>query len=213
MNNDEHRRRKPLQKSNQYSQYISKLYLKLPTPRLPFALKTQFPWKSSIVGKIPLGGFNVLQPGWPGSLPKPSHCCQDSLPSSNSMVSRFISRSISSHTLPTTWGLSFLSYWTWMNHLVFLDDPSNLWYFPPSFLSQPSGIFGPITGGFFLNHLNLTKSHQSTKDIDCLPTPIFTFLHPDISDDRELELEIILRWLPISKPSFPVTSVLVHLPK
>jgi hypothetical protein len=40
-----------------------------------------------------------------------------------------------------------------------------------------------------------SQSHQSTKDIDGLPTPIFTFLHPDISDDRELELEIILRWL------------------
>ena len=122
MNNDEHRRCNPPQKSNQYSQYISKLYLKLPTPRLPFASKSQFPWKSSTVGKIPIGGFNMLQPGWPGSLPKPSHCCQDSLPSSNSMVSRFISRSISSHTLPTTGGLSFLSYWTWMN-LVFLGQP------------------------------------------------------------------------------------------
>ena len=139
------------------------------------------------MGKIPIGGFNMLQPGWPGSLPKPSHCCQDSLPSSNSMVSRFISRSISSHTLPTTWGLSF-------SILLNLDE---------------RGIFGP-TRGFFLQS---SQSHQSTKDIDGLPTPIFTFLHPDISDDRELELDIILRWLPISKPSFPVTSVLVHQPK
>lgn len=139
------------------------------------------------MGKIPLGGFNVLQPGvaWQPSETQP---LLPALPSVFKLHGQQVHLSINFQPhFANHLGSEF-------SILLNLDELGKFWanqrFFPQS-----------------------SQSHQSTKDIDCLPTPIFTFLHPDISDDRELELEIILRWLPISKPTFPVTSVLVHQPK
>lgn len=72
------------------------------------------------------------------------------------------------------------------------------------------GIFGP-TRGFFLNHLNLTNQPKISTASRHQFSPSFTrtFL---MIENWNLK-SFCGGYIPISKPSFPVTSVLVHQPK